>query len=177
MDECWHVPVWYPIPHHAGGVGEVVGIRKSAGVRGFTLLEIIVALMLAGAALSVALVVFNSRPLNLGADVRDLVLNLQVAREFAVSRTQHYRLRALTTTAPYQYVIEGFNGTSWVKERTITLRRDETFTTATLGTIAEFDTGGLLITVPAPVTFTLYDSARNWTKQVSVNAVGLVSAP
>ncbi len=140
-------------------------------------MEIIIALMLAGAALSVAFVVFNSRPLNLGADVRDLVLNLQVSREFAVSRTQHYRLRALATTAPYQYVIEGYNGTSWVTQRTITLRRDETFTAATLGTIAEFDTGGLLVTIPAPVTFTLYDSARKWTKQISVNAMGLVSTP
>ena len=158
-------------------VGGFLGIRKAAGVRGFTLLEIIIGLMLAGMALSVAFVVFNSRPLNLGADVRDLVLNLQVTREFAVSRTEHYRLRALTTTAPYRYVIEGFNGTSWVAERTITLRRDETFTAATLGTVAEFDTGGLLVTIPAPVIFTLYDSARKWTKQVSVNAMGLVIAP
>jgi prepilin-type N-terminal cleavage/methylation domain-containing protein len=151
--------------------------RKLGSAHGFTLLEIIISLVLASGAITIAVAMYNARPLNLGADTQDLVLNLQVARELAVSRTEHYRLRALTTTAPYQYVIEGFNGTLWVTERTITLRPNETFTSATLGTIAEFDTRGVLVTVPAPVVFTLYDTPRKWTKQVTVNAVGMVAKP
>jgi type II secretory pathway pseudopilin PulG len=155
--------------------GGFVGTRKLACAQGFTILEIVVVLVLAGGAITIALAMYNSRPLNLGADAQDLLLNLQVTRALAVSRTEHYRLRALTTTAPYQYVIEGFNGTLWAAERTITLRPNETFTGGTLGTIAEFDTRGMLVTIPAPVVFTLYDTARKWTKQVTVNTAGMVA--
>jgi hypothetical protein len=157
--------------------GGSVGTRKLACARGFTILEIAIILVLAGGAITIALAMYNSRPLNLGADTQDLMLNLQVTRALAVSRTEHYRLRALSTTAPYQYVIEGFNGALWVADRTITLRPNETFTAGTLGAIAEFDTRGMLVTLPAPVVFTLYDTARKWTKQVSVNSAGMVTKP
>jgi prepilin-type N-terminal cleavage/methylation domain-containing protein len=155
--------------------GGFVSTRKLSCARGFTILEVVIALVLAGGAMAIALAMYNSRPLNLGADTQDLVLNLQVTRALAVSRTEHYRLRALATTAPYQYVIEGFNGTLWATDRTITLRPNETFTAGTLGAIAEFDTRGMLVSIPAPAVFTLYDTARKWTKQVTVNTAGMVT--
>jgi hypothetical protein len=35
----------------------------------------------------------------------------------------------------------------------------------------------MLVTIPAPVVFTLYDAARKWTKQVTVNTAGMVTKP
>jgi prepilin-type N-terminal cleavage/methylation domain-containing protein len=144
--------------------------------RGFNLIEVIVALAVVGLAVAIAFPIFNSAPQNLGADLQDFSLNLQVAREFGISRLEHYRVRVFSAGPPYRYAIEGYNGSAWVAERTITLRPNVTFVSGSLGLIAEFDTRGLLVgsTLQA---FTLKDSARGWTKQVTVNAAGWVDRP
>lgn len=151
-------------------------IRTWASADGFNLIEIIVAVTLIGLALAIALPMLNSAPENLGADLQDFSLNLQVARELGTSRSQHYRVRVFSAGPPYRYAIEGYTGSAWVAERTLTLRPNVTFASGTLGLIAEFDTRGLLVTTPAP-TFTLKDVARGWTKQVTVNAMGMVDRP
>ncbi len=156
-----------------------MGTQRSqtwASEQGFNLLEVIIALVVVAAAIAIAFPMLNSKPQNLGADLQDFSLNLQVARELGTSRTEHYRVRVSTSTSPYQYAIEGYNGTSWVTERTMTLRPNVAFDSPTLGLIAEFDTRGMLVTTPVP-TFTLQDTARGWTKQVTVNAVGMVDRP
>jgi prepilin-type N-terminal cleavage/methylation domain-containing protein len=150
--------------------------RTWASEDGFNLIEIIVALVLVGLAIAIALPMLNSSPQNLGADLQDFSLNLQVARELGTSRMQHYRVRVFSAGPPYRYAIEGYTGSAWVTERTLTLRQNVTFDSGTLGLIAEFDTRGMLVTTPLP-TFTLKDSARGWTKQVTVNAMGMVDRP
>lgn len=164
----------------AVGAGGRCGARapRRAGERGYNLLQLVIAVALMGIAVALALPMLNSKPANLAADLQDLSLNLQVAREFAMSRTQHYRVRVSSSGPPYQYAIEGYNGASWVTARTITLRSNIAFTAATLGLTAEFDTRGMLFgTAAPPLTFTLNDTARNWTKAVTVNAVGMVDRP
>jgi len=156
--------------------------RMRGPEQGFNLIEIIVALAVVAAAIAIAFPMFNSAPQNLGADLQDFSLNVQVARELGTSRTEHYRVRVFSAGPSYRYAIEGctnFNGTNciaWATERTITLRPNVAFASGTLGLIAEFDTRGMLVTTP-PVAFTLQDTARGWTKQVTVNAVGMVDRP
>jgi hypothetical protein len=152
-------------------------MRRHTHSGGFSILQVVVALSLASAALAIVLPVYQSKPFNLGADVQDMTGNLQAAREFATSRSKHYRVRVAGTTSPYQYFVESLNGAAWVTEQTITLRANESFTSGTLGTIAEFDTRGMLVTANPPVTFTLKDTARGWTKQISVYAGGMVDHP
>jgi type II secretory pathway pseudopilin PulG len=139
-----------------------------------TLLETIVMLAVVGIVLAAVFPAFTVTPFNLGADLQDFAANLQVAREYAISRGEHYRIRVLNSTAPYQYVLEGFAGGTWSTERTITLRQNVQFTSATLGSTAEFDTRGLLVSTAPPATFVLQDAVRGWTKQVTVDAVGMV---
>lgn len=151
--------------------------RRWASEDGFNLIEIVIALVLVGLAITIALPMLNSAPQNLGADLQDFALNMQVAREFGQSRLEHYRVRVFSAGPPYQYAIEGNSpGIGWVTERTMTLRPNVVFDSGTLGSIAEFDTRGILVTTPVP-TFTLKDSARGWTKQVTVNAAGMVDRP
>ena len=151
--------------------------RMRTAEGGFNLIEIIVAMAVVAAAIAIAFPMLNSAPQNLGADLQDFALNLQVARELGISRTEHYRVRVFTSTPPYAYAIEGFNGTQWNTERTITLRPNVVFDAGTLGKVAEFDTRGSLVSAAPPVAFTLRDNARGWTKQVTVNAVGMVDRP
>lgn len=143
---------------------------------GFNLIEIVVALAVVALAIAIAFPIFNSAPQNLGADLQDFSLNLQVAREFGISRLEHYRVRVFGAGPPYQYAIEGYNGSGWATERTLTLRRNIAFDSGTLGLTAEFDTRGLLVGSTLQ-TFTLKDTARGWTKQVTVNAAGWVDRP
>ena len=150
---------------------------RGAGVHGYSLLQVIIVVAIMGIAVMLALPVLNSKPAYLRADLQDLSLNLQVAREFGISRSQHYRVRVFSSGPPYRYAIEGYNGAAWVTARTITLRTNIVFTGATLGMTAEFDTRGLLVSTSPPLVFTLQDTARNWTKTVTVNAVGMVDQP
>jgi prepilin-type N-terminal cleavage/methylation domain-containing protein len=144
--------------------------------RGFNLIEIVIALAVVGLALAIAFPVFNVAPQNLGADLQDFSLNLQVAREFGESNQQHYRVRVFTAGPPYRYAIETNPGSVWVPVRTITLRPNVAFDSGTLGLTAEFDTRGLLVGATAQA-FTLKDTARGWTKQVTVNSAGMVERP
>jgi len=140
----------------------------------------IIMMVLLGISVAIGFPALNPTPSHLAADEQDLANNLEVAREFAVSRTIHHRLRVLATTSPYQYVLEGFEGTPgvWTVKRAIALRRNIAFDSATLGAIAEFSSRGSLVT--ASQTFTLKDRAHGatpgtqWTTQVTVNAVGMV---
>src|SRR5438445_12843049 len=150
---------------------------RGAGVHGYSLLQVIIVVAIMGIAVMLALPVLNSKPAYLRADLQDLSLNLQVAREFGISRSQHYRVRVFSSGPPYKYAIEGYNGSAWVTARTITLRPKITFTGATLGLTAEFDTRGLLVSAAPPLVFTLTDTARDWTKKVNVHSVGMVDQP
>jgi prepilin-type N-terminal cleavage/methylation domain-containing protein len=162
--------------------------RRWASEDGFNLIEIIVALAVVAAALAIAFPMFNSAPQNLAADLQDFSLNLQVAREFAVSRTIHYHVAVAAGGPPYRYAIEHCDTTvtnctvpsSWVPERTIALRPNVSFSSLPTPASAEFDTRGLLVVQTgqsAPVTFTLQDTARGWSKQVTVNGSGMVDRP
>jgi competence protein ComGC len=62
--------------------------------RGATVVELAIVLVILGLLLAFALPYLTSRPMNLRADTNDLVANLRLARDLAISRTTHYRLRA-----------------------------------------------------------------------------------
>jgi len=89
---------------------------------------------------------------------------------------------------PYRYAIQNCDttiancalSTSWATERTIALRPNVSFSSLPTPASAEFDTRGLLVIQTGqsdPVTFTLRDTARGWTKRVTVNAAGMVDRP
>ena len=147
--------------------------RKKTVSGGMSLIEVVLVISLLGIIVVLTLPALNSKPENVSADVQDLANYLQVAREFAINRTQHYRIRVFSAGPPYQYAMERYTGSSWVTERTVTLRSGATFNSATLGLIAEFDTRGMLVTITPPV-FTLQDPSGRWTHTVTVNGVGMV---
>jgi len=156
----------------------------AADTRGFNLFEVGIAIMIMGAFIALALPMINAKPFNLPADIQDLSLQTQAAREFAISRTLHYRLRIVNSSSPYQYVIEqgtctACTYTTWTFSttvRTVNLRSNVSFTSGTLGLVAEFDERGQLVT-SSPPTFTLQDTAHAWTKTVTVNSAGMVDTP
>jgi len=144
-------------------------------------MDIVMAVAIGAIAVVLAMTTLTSRPLNLAGDLQDFALNLRVTREWAMGRNLHYRLRVLSGT-PYQYVIEQGQlvGMSWWSSptvlRTVTLRQNVAFPAGTQGLAAEFDTRGGFVGTP-PLTFTLQDVARGWTKTVTVNAAGMVDQP
>lgn len=150
-----------------------------ADARGLSYLEFIIAVSILGVVLGAALPTITSRPLGLAVDIQDFAANLQVARELAVSRSLHYRLRVVNTT---QYVVErgqlNADGVTWsfpTVERALTLRPDVSFdaTSVSPPLSAEFDTRGRLVGATEPI-FTLDDSVRLWAKQVAVYTSGMV---
>lgn len=158
---------------YRSGSGGAARTHAQAAARGFTMMELVIALTLAGLALVIAFPLLNSAPENLAADLQDFSLNLQVARDLGTSRGAHYRVRVTSQTA---YVVEGPNilgGSGWAIERAINLRQNVQFAAADVGKIAEFDMRGLGVSTLPPV-FTLTDVARGWSKQVTVNAEGMV---
>src|SRR5438309_11415756 len=95
-------------PGAVGGDGRRTARR--AGERGYSLLQLIIAVSIMGIAVALAFPMLSSKPVNRSADLQDLSLYLQVAREFAMSRTQHYRVRVFSAGPPYKYAIEGYSG-------------------------------------------------------------------
>src|ERR1700730_7786884 len=80
-----------------GDVGDTeMSTRTRTAEGGFNLIEIVVAMAVVAAAIAIAFPMLNSAPQNLGADLQDFALNLQVARELGISRTEHYRVRVFT---------------------------------------------------------------------------------
>lgn len=143
-------------------------------------MQLVVAMSLAALALAIVLPTLSRRgngPENLAADLQDFSFNLQVARDLGISRGTHYRLRISSSTA---YVME-VQGGGWVPERALTLRPNVQFDSADVGKIAEFDTRGLCVSTlcvsSPPITYTLSDTARGWTKQIKVYARGMVDGP
>jgi len=155
------------------------GTASLSGARGLGYVEFIVAISILGIVLGAALPTITSRPLGLAVDIQDLAANLQVARELAVSRSLHYRLRVVNAT---QYVVErgqlNADGVTWsfpTPERSLTLHPNVSFDPASLAPplSAEFDTRGRLVGGAEPI-FTLDDSVRLWAKQVAVYTSGMV---
>jgi|GEM_PF-2945389 len=145
--------------------------------RGFSTLELVLALALLALALVILVPRLSPRPLYLTADAQELAANLKVARSFAQSRSTHYQVRVASST---QYVVERGElvGSVWtfpVTERTVTLRPGIAFSAADVGKAVSFDSRGRV--VGSEVTFTLVDGARGWTRPVVVRVTGLVEMP
>jgi prepilin-type N-terminal cleavage/methylation domain-containing protein len=153
-----------------------VRTRAHTEAHGFSILEIVVALSVVLLALTIAYPMLNppgSSPQSLAADLQDLSLNLQVARDLGISRGAHYRVRITSQTA---YTLDGpdvLGGSGWATERRLSLRPNVRFAGADVGKVAEFDMRGLCVSSPLP-TFTLTDLGRGWSKQVTVSAQGMV---
>ncbi len=143
-------------------------------MRGFSTLELMVAMIIIGVALVILAPRLTSRPLFFTADLQEFSNNLEVTRGLAQSRTLQYRLRVISTSL---YVIEQglWNGGVWtfpITERTAALRPGVAFGEASVGQAATFDSRGRL--VGADTAFVITDGARGWTRQVLVHTTGLV---
>ena len=151
---------------------DVGASRGWASADGFTFLELAVVILLAGLAIAISFSVLNKAPQNMPADVQDLALNLQAARGLAIGGGTHFRVRITSSTA---YLTEA-QASGWLTQRSLTLRPNVTFAAGDVGKIAEFDTRGNCVST-TPVTLTLTDSTRGWSKQVVVYARGMVDRP
>ncbi|MFN3286723.1 MAG: Tfp pilus assembly protein FimT/FimU [bacterium] len=147
-------------------------VRRSEG--GFSLVEAAVALVILGILLAAVLPYLTSRPMNLRADTNDLVANLRLARDLAISRTTHYRVRVVDRES---YALERLDESTgqWVEERTVRLRENVQFARTTRNNqIAEFDSRGRIPqswnTVLLP--FTLEDPVRREQRSVRVSNAG-----
>lgn len=154
-------------------------VRRSEG--GFSLVEVVVALVILGILLAAVLPYLTPRPMNLRADTNDLISNLRLARDLAISRTTHYRVRVVDRTS---YALERgvWNGTrfEFVTERLVRLRQNVQFKqTTTDDQAARFDSRGRLVAPEGqavqPVSFTVEDPVRREERTVVVSNVGGVS--
>lgn len=147
-------------------------VRRGEG--GFSLVEAVVALVILGILLAAVLPYLTPRPMNLRADTNDLIANLRLARDLAISRTTRYRVVVTSRTS---YVLQRLDqGTGqWVLERTIRLRENVQFARTTRdGQGAEFDSRGRIPQSPNSVLlpFTLEDTVRGEQRSVRVSNAG-----
>jgi Tfp pilus assembly protein FimT len=152
------------------GLGENIAAPLQ-DARGVQLLELVIALVILGIALGLAMPYITSRPAHLRADTNELIANLKVAREWSVARMRHYRVRVTDSTT---YVIEEgeWQGGGWSfgNARTLKLSPGVRFTGAG-GAQAEFNTRGQL--VGNEVSFVLRDD-RGQERRVVVRRTGMV---
>jgi Tfp pilus assembly protein FimT len=119
------------------------------------------------------------KPMNLRADTNDLVANLRLARDLAISRTTRYRVVVRDRTS-YALQRGTWDGVRWTfaDERVIRLRENVQFSAMTRdGQGVEFDsrgrpvgTGGLVGGQLLPLT--LEDQSRGERRSVLVTSVG-----
>ncbi len=149
-------------------------VRSPQG--GFSLLEATIALVILGLLLVAVLPYLTPKPMNLRADTNDLVANLRLARDLAISRTTHYRVIVVDRTS---YALErgtwNGSGFDFTRERLIRLRQDVRFAGTTRpGQGAVFDSrgrlsgGGSAVLLP----FTLEDATRGERRSVFVSNTG-----
>lgn len=146
-------------------------LRNSSG---FSALELTVTVGIMAVVLAILVPRLSPQPRYLDGDVQEFVDNLQVARELAISRTLHHRVRVTSTSA---YVIEQglFSGGSWIFPtivRSVTLHTGVGFNTGSVGQTAEFDTRGAM--AGATLTFSVIDSQRGVTKTILARPTGMV---
>lgn len=147
-----------------------------SGREGIGIVEVVVAIGIITIVLAMLLPRLSPQRRYFDADVREFVDNLQVARQLAISRGLHYRLRVASASA---YAIEeGLDGGgSWTfptTNRSIALHPRVQFG-AGVGQVAEFNTRGELI--GATLTFSLVNTPDGMTQTVVVHPTGLVDLP
>lgn len=163
-----------------GDSGQRVEGRHSVQA-GWSLLETVVALVILAVLLATVLPYLTATPMNLRADTNDLISNLRLARDLAISRTTHYRVRVVDRTS---YALERgvWNGTGFEfdTERLVRLRQNVRFKSTTGNEqAAEFDSRGRLVGSGQQssrlLLFTLEDPVRREERTVVVSNVGGVS--
>lgn len=154
-----------------------MGLRE----RGTTVLEIAIVVVVLGLVLALALPYLTPRPMNLRADTNDLVANLRLARDLAISRTTHYRVRVLDCSSyALERGVQRPGGQAWEfqEERRVSLRQNVRFYGPPCeGPAVEFDSRGRVVR-PAPgAAFVLQDPSRREERTVTVSPVGGVAEP
>ena len=147
-------------------------VRRSEG--GFSLLELVVALVILGLLMAAVFPYLTSRPMNLRVDTNDLVANLRLARDLAISRTTRYRVVVTSRTS---YALERLDESTgqWAQERTVRLRENVQFARTTRnGQSVEFDSRGRIPQSADSVLlpFTLEDTVRRQQRSVRVSNTG-----
>ncbi len=148
--------------------------RRLRDSGGFSAVEMVVTLGIMAVVLAILVPRFSPQSRYFDGDVREFVDNLQVARNLALSRTLHYRLRVTSVSA---YVVEQgvFGGGSWTFPtivRSVTLHTGVGFDTGSVGQTAEFDTRGGM--VGATLAFSLVNSDAGSTKTILAYPTGMV---
>jgi type IV fimbrial biogenesis protein FimT len=157
--------------------------EKPTSERGFTLLEVVIALTLLG--ILVAILTLQFRPLlaqtHLSDATRQMVANLQYVRMKAVS--QNRRLRVTFRPANHDYVVDKDENGTWqrqllhshtdaeVPDATITLPRDVRIAAVNSGADVIFLPRGA---VDGGISITLGTVSGSDTKRVVVNLAGRV---
>lgn len=152
----------------------MVGRAGVGNSGGFSVVEVVVALGIMGVALAILIPRLSPQPRYFDADLQEFVDNLQVARQWAISRTTHYRLRVTSTSA---YVIEQgvLSGSIWTfptTARSVTLHVRIGFAAGDVGKAAEFSSRGAM--VGTTLTFSVTNSEGGSTKSILVYPTGMV---
>ena len=142
-------------------------------VHGFTIIELLVAMSLAGILMAIAIPQFMSwlPTINLGAGARQLATELQLARMKAISQSTQYRITFAALPAA-TYTVEVFTAGAYVTDRgPVPLPQGITVTAMTAA--FNFTTAGTASTVS---TITVRNTLGA-TTTVTVNPVGRVRIP
>lgn len=149
-------------------------LKRLRNLSGFSLLELVVTVGIMAVVIAILIPYLAPQSRYFDRDVREFVDNLQVAREFALSRSLHYQLQ-VTSASTYVIAQGSLVSGSWTFPtivRSVTLASGVRFGSGSVGQAAEFDTRGQL--VGASLTFSVIKTVDGTTKTIQVYPTGMV---
>jgi len=150
----------------------------SAAARGFTMVELLVAIAIFGLLAKTAVSSISPRRVQIGAAQLQVIAQLRLARMSAITSVSHYSISFASTTQ-FQVYPMTYNGTIWqlasTPTNTVTLPTGVTFPSALVGTRLEFNSRGTFVTSNAVSQVNLTD-VFGQTKSLQVWPSGQVNA-
>ncbi len=166
-----------PTCRRRDAVTTVAPVRACRDVRGFTIIELLVAMMLFAVMVGSALAAFPRRPYAVWTAQADVVAELRRARNDALTRGDHFRV-VVTGPSTWETYRLSLAGGVWIPAATPvragTLPSGIEFMTG-IGKQFEFTTRGLMLTPGAATTLVIEDVATYTSRGVAVYPSGQVA--
>jgi prepilin-type N-terminal cleavage/methylation domain-containing protein len=147
------------------------------GARGYSLIEVIVAMAVIGVLARTAITSFNPKSMQLETAQLQVIAQLRLARMSAISQDTHYSV-TLTTANEIKVFAMTYDGTTWQAKstpaKTITLPSATSFKTSSAGSTFEFNSRGITIGLNAVKQIDLTD-VFNATKSLQVWPSGQIN--
>ena len=146
-------------------------------VRGYTMIELLVAIAIFGVLCKTASSLFDNKRLQLGAAQRQVIAQLRLARTSAISQDTHFQVTIASATQ-LKVLAMTYSGSTWQASSTptslITLPSATSFASSAVGGNFEFNSRGIAVGLSAVQQIDLKDT-YNATKSLQVWPSGQVN--